>query len=104
MLVLALAILVVRPGRGINRALAALVGARGAATLLPQASTDPSWTWTAINVQPYFSLAVVPLALYCIYAFAHAGETGRRATAGLLAFGAVAALDLAYFLDHSLFH
>jgi hypothetical protein len=104
MLALAAVILAVRPGRGINRALAALVAARGATTLLPQVSNDPAWTATAVNVQPYFALAVVPLALYCLYAFTHAGQPARSPSAGWITLGAIACLDLAYFLDHGLLH
>src|SRR5688572_99343 len=78
MLALAVLILALRPGRGINRALAALVAARGMATLLPQASTDPSWTLMAQTLQPYFTLAVVPLALYRLHAFAALGAPERR--------------------------
>jgi hypothetical protein len=104
MLAIAAVIFAVRPGRGINRALAALIGARGAATLLPQVSTDPAWALTALNVQPYFGLAVVPLALYCLHSFAQAGRPAGRLPAGWIALGAIACLDLAYFLDHGLFH
>src|SRR5688500_1220542 len=102
MLAVAATILAAGPGRGINRALAGLIGARGAATLLRQASKDPAWAWAALNAQPYFSLAVLPLALYCLHAFSRVGERGARRGAGWIALGAVAALDLAYFLDHSL--
>lgn len=104
-LALAVLVLLLRPGRGINRALAALLAARGATILLPQVSDDPAWTWTAVNVQPYFGLALVPLALYCAYAFAReGGQPGRSAWrgAGWLAMAAIALLDLAYFVDHSL--
>ena len=104
MLALAAVILAVRPGRGINRALAALVAARGATTLLPQVSNDAAWTATAVNVQPYFALAVVPLALYCLYAFAHAGDPSRSPRAGWITLAAIACLDLAYSLDHGLLH
>jgi hypothetical protein len=104
MLALAVLILALRPGRGINRALSALVAARGMATLLPQASTDPSWTLMAQTLQPYFTLAVVPLALYCLHAFATLGAPERRwGGAGWLALAAVAILDGLYFLDHSLY-
>ncbi|MEA3137211.1 MAG: hypothetical protein QOJ26_307 [Thermoplasmata archaeon] len=104
MLAVAVVILAVRPGRGLNRALAALVAARGAAVLLPQASNDPAWAWAALNAQPYFTLAVAPLALYCMHVFAHADGPGARRGAGWLALGAVAALDLLYFADHGLLH
>jgi hypothetical protein len=101
MVALALVVLAFGPGRGLNRALAALVGVRGATVLLPQLSNDPEWTWTAIAVQPYFGLAVVPLALYCLAAFTEPARA-KRLHAGWWAFAAVAVLDLAYFLDHSL--
>lgn len=101
MVALALAILAIGPGRGLNRALSALVAARGATVLVPQLSTDPDWTWTAITMQPYFGLAVLPLALYCLVAFIRP-EQAERSHAGWWALGAVAALDLAYFLDHGL--
>ncbi|HUR63851.1 MAG TPA: hypothetical protein VM241_05145 [Candidatus Thermoplasmatota archaeon] len=107
MLALAILVLAARPGRGVNRALAALVAARGAATILPQVSDDPSLVAAAIRVQPYFSLAVLPLAVYCMHAFAREGRPATRARgalAGWMALGAVAALDLAYFLDHALLH
>lgn len=103
MLALAVLILVLRPGRGINRALAALVAVRGAAILLPQVSTDPAWTWTAQAVQPYFVLAVVPLVLYCLYAFSSLGDHGRGPAAGWLALAGLVVLDGAYLLDHSLY-
>lgn len=104
MLAVAAAVLAARPGRGINRALAALVAARGASILLPQVSDDPAWTLAALNAQPYFSLAVVPLALYCLHAFSRSGGLPARRGAGWVALAAVAALDLAYFLDHTLLH
>lgn len=102
MIALAALILILRPGRGIHRALAALVAARGASLLLPQVSNDPAWTLTALEVQPYFNLAVVPLAVYCMYAFARTPGSSLRRGAGWMALGAVVLLDLAYFLDHSL--
>lgn len=103
MLALAILILVLRPGRGINRALAALVAVRGATLLLPQVSSDPAWLWTAQSTQPYFALATVPLALYCVHAIARLGSRPPGPLAGWAALGAVALLDLAYALDHSLY-
>jgi hypothetical protein len=102
MLALAALILLLRPGRGINRALAALVAARGASLLLPQVSSDPAWSWTALEVQPYFALAVVPLALYCMHVLARTPGPGARRGAGWIALAAVLVLDLAYFVDHAL--
>lgn len=101
MLALSVVILSVGPGRGINRALAALVAARGAATLVPQVSNEPSWTWAAISVQPYFGLAVAPLAVYCAWQFTDP-DGARRAKAGWWTLGAIALLDLAYLADHAL--
>lgn len=104
MLAIAVIILSVGPGRRINRALAALIAARGFTTLLPQVSNSPNWTLTALNVQPYFVLAIVPLAVYCMHAFAQAGQPEVRRWAGWLTVAAVAALDIAYFVNHRLFH
>jgi len=101
MLALSVVMLAVGPGRGINRAFAALVAARGAATLVPQVSNEPTWTWAAISVQPYFGLAVAPLALYCTWQFTDP-EGARRAKAGWWTLGAIALLDLAYLAEHSL--
>lgn len=101
-LALAVATLGARPGARVNRALAALLAVRGASLLLPQASDDPAWIRTALEVQPYLLFAVVPLALYCLHAFANLAGPGPRRGAGWLTLGAVATLDLAYFLDHSL--
>ncbi|MHB1261981.1 MAG: hypothetical protein ACYC2H_09735 [Thermoplasmatota archaeon] len=102
MLAIAILILVLRPARGLNRALAALVAVRGTAILLPQVSGDPSWAWTAQSVQPYFALAVVPLALYCLHAFTSLGTGRRRPGTGWFAALAVVLLGAIYLGDHSL--
>lgn len=101
-LALAIATLAARPGARVNRALSALLAVRGASLLLPQASDNPAWVRTALEVQPYLLFAMVPLALYCLHAFANLAGPGPRPGAGWLALGSVAALDLVYFLDHSL--
>jgi hypothetical protein len=102
MLLLAAVILAAGPARGINRAFAALVAVRGMATMLPQVSTDPTWLWAALEMQPYFVLAIVPLALYCLLAF---GATPQRLRiAGWTTLAAILLLDVAYAVDHSLFH
>ncbi len=104
MLAIAGAILVGGPGRGIHRAFAALVAMKGAAVLLSDVSNDPDWTWTAISVQPYFALALIPIALYCLHATPRGDEGQVKRAAGWLALGGVLVLDLAYWADHSLFH
>jgi hypothetical protein len=104
MLAVAAVVLAARPGRGVNRALAALITARGASILLPQVSDDPAWTLAALNVQPYFTFAIIPMALYCLHAFLRSGGVPVRRGSGWIALAAVAVLDLAYFLDHSLLH
>src|ERR1041385_5729264 len=68
MLLLAGAILAAGPGRTLHRAFAALVALRGASTLLPQVSNDPAWIETALQVQPYVALALVPIAVYAFAA------------------------------------
>lgn len=103
MVLVAAVILSARPASGVHRALAALVGARGVAHMLPQASDDPAWVLAALHVQPYFTLAAVPLAFYAMYAFSRP-EGAYRSHAGWLAFAGVAALDLAYAFDHGLLH
>ncbi|MFO1536032.1 MAG: hypothetical protein ABR586_10225, partial [Thermoplasmatota archaeon] len=95
------AILSVAPGRARHRAFAALLGLRGVAVLLPQASSNPAWAVAALNAQPYFLLASFPLAIYCLLA-PYPGPAPRRAGAWTVA--AAAALALAYGLDHALFH
>lgn len=102
MLVLAGAILAAAPGRALHRAFAALVALRGASTLMPQVSNDPAWVETALQVQPYFALALVPAALY---AFAALRDPDARppASRGWMALAAIAALDGLYALRHDLF-
>jgi hypothetical protein len=100
MLALAAMIFALRGRNGWHRALGALIGARGMAVLLPQLATDARWTETAVNLQPYFSLAVVPLAAWCLLVTA---TPQRRRAFGWAAVGAIAVLDLLYWLDHGLF-
>lgn len=99
MLLLAGAILASAPGRALHRALAGLVAARGATVLLPQLSSDPRWSLAAVNLQPYFLLAVVALAVYCMVLV---GSRRPLRGAGWATLGAIALLDGAYLLDHSL--
>lgn len=101
MLALATLILAVGIGRGIHRAFAALLGARGLSLLLPQLSPQPQWTATAVNLQPYFVLAVAPLALYCLVTL---GQTQRSRWWGWATVAAIGVLDLAYWANHALFH
>ena len=100
MLLLATLVLAVGIDRPLHRAFAALLGARGMTTLLPQVSSDPHWTQTAVLLQPYFALAVAPLAAYLLLRVA--GRGPRHA--GWLAIAAIVVLDLLYALDHTLFH
>lgn len=100
MLALSATILAASPRRGLHRALGALIGARGAAILLPQLGSDPRWTEAALNLQPYFALAVVPLAVWCLAMPPHGRP--RHRWGGLAAAGAILALDLAYWADHAL--
>lgn len=102
MLALAAMILALRGRSGWHRALGALIGVRGVTVLLPQLATDARWTEAAVHLQPYFSLAVVPLAAWCLLVTATAPQ--RRRAVGWAAVGAIAALDLAYWFDHGLFH
>lgn len=100
MLLLATLVLAVGIGRPLHRAFAALLAARGLTTMLPQVSTDPHWTQTALMLQPYFALAVAPLAAYLLVRVA--GRGPRHA--GWLAIGVIVLLDGLYALDHALFH
>jgi hypothetical protein len=102
MLLLAGAILASAPGRALHRAFAALVAIRGASTLLPQVSSDPAWVETALQVQPYFALALVPVALYAFASLRHL-DGPPPARLGWAALAAIAALDGAYALRHGLF-
>lgn len=101
MLCLASAILASGPGRGLQRAFAALLGLRGMTLLLPQASTDPDWLAAALHVQPYFVLASVPVALYCLLSTADESRSNRRA--GVAAVLGIVALAAMYWADHTLF-
>jgi hypothetical protein len=103
MLLLAGVILAVNPRRALHRALAALVAARGMATLVPRLSTGEAWAWTALEVQPYFALAVAPIALYCMYILTAKDDTKAR-RAGWTVLGVLAALEGAYAFDPTLFH
>lgn len=103
LLVAALA-LALAPGRPLHRAFAGLLAARGLTSLLPAASSDPAWAWAATNMQPYFSLAIVPLAIYCLVAAPAWGSRDPPARHGWLAAGAIAVLAAAYWLDHSLYY
>jgi hypothetical protein len=104
MLLLAGVILAAGPGRALYRAFAALVALRGASTLLPQVSNDPVWRETALHVQPYFALALVPVAVYAIFALRDPDPDAHRpARHGWLAVGAIALLDGIYALRHELF-
>lgn len=102
MLGLAAAILATSARRRPHRFLAALVAARGMAVLLPQVGTDARWREAALNLQPYFALALVPLAAVCLAASLQG--TPRRHGLGWWAVGAIAVLDLLYLLDHGLVH
>jgi hypothetical protein len=101
MLALAATILALRGNNGWHRALGALIGARGINILLPQLATDARWTEAAFHLQPYFGLAIVPLAAWCLIVTATAPQ--RRQALGWAAVAAIAALDLAYWIDHGLF-
>lgn len=102
MLALAVTILALRGNSGWHRALAALVGARGATVLLPQLATEARWTEAAFFLQPYFLLALVPLAAWCLVVTTTAPP--RRRALGWTAVGAIVVLDLAYWMDHGLFY
>lgn len=102
MLALAGVILALRGRNGWHLALGALIGARGMAVLLPQLATDARWSEAAVNLQPYFALALIPLALWCLVV--PATPLQRRRAVGWAAVGAIVALDLAYWVQHSLFH
>lgn len=99
---LLLAILVAATGirHPLHRAFAALMGARAFALMLPQLGTSEQWTRTALFLQPYFALAVAPLAAYLLAR--GSGSRGRRS--GWLALGVLVAVDALYALDHGLFH
>lgn len=101
MLLLATLILAAGAGRPLHRAFAALVAARGGAVLVTQLSSDPQWLWTAVHLQPYFTLAIPPLAAY-VFATTLPGVDRRRA--GWLCMGAIAVLETAYLANHALVH
>lgn len=102
MLALATVILATGARRTPHRFLGALLAARGMTVLLPQLGSDPRWRETALNLQPYFGLALIPLAAVCLTASLQG--TPRRPGLGWWAAGAIAALDLLYLLDHGLVH
>jgi hypothetical protein len=102
MLALGATILALRGNSGWHRALGALIGARGINILLPQLATDARWTEAAFQLQPYFGLAVVPLAAWCLLVAATPPQ--RRQALGWAAVCAIVALDLAYWIDHGLYH
>ena len=104
MVCLAGVVITVGARRPAFRGFAALLAARGIATLLPQVSNDPAWLWAALQVQPYFALAAVPLALYCLHAFPRPSGQPPSPRAGWAAAGAIALLAGLYWLDHGLFH
>lgn len=104
MLLLAGAILAAGPGRALHRVFAALVALRGASTLMPQVSNDPVWREAALQVQPYFALALVPVAVYAFAALRDPDPEARPpARYGWAAVAAIAALDGIYALRHDLF-
>lgn len=100
MLVLAIAVLAKAPGRPANRAFGALLAVRGAATLLPQLSSDAAFTMAVLQVQPFFALAIAPLALYCMASFPDS-RPSRRATAWSL--GVLVVAEAAYAVHHGWF-
>lgn len=102
MLALAATILALRGSSGWHRALGALIGVRGVTILLPQLATDARWTEAAFHTQPYFLLALVPLAAWCLVVTAT--PHGRRRSLGWATVCAIAALDFAYWVDHDLFY
>lgn len=100
MLVLAFAVMAKAPGRSANRAFGALLAVRGAATLLPQLSSSAAFTIAVLQVQPFFALAVAPLALYCMASFPDS-RPSRRATAWSL--GVLVVAEAAYAVHHDWF-
>lgn len=102
MLALAAAILASSGRHRPHRFLGALLAMRGMTVLLPQLGSDPRWTVAAVNLQPYFALAVVPLAVACLAASMQ-GQP-RRAGLGWATVAAIAGLDLAYLVDHRAVH
>lgn len=104
MLALAAFVLAIGATRGLNRAFAALLAARGVTIILPQLSTDPQWLWTAYTVQPYFSMALPVLAAYCLWTWPRAGAAPRGPAGGWWTVGALATVWIAYALNHALLH
>lgn len=102
MLALGLMVLTMGARRSPHRFLGALVAARGMTVLLPQLGSDARWREAALNLQPYFGLALMPLAAICLATSLRG--TPRRHGLGWWAAGAIAALDLLYLLDHGLVH
>lgn len=102
MLALAAVVLLSAGRRRPHGLLGALLAARGMTVLLPQLASGARWREAALHLQPYFALALVPLAAVCLIASLQ-GQP-RRHGLGWAALAAIALLDLAYLLDHGLVH
>lgn len=101
-LVIAAAILAAGPRRGLNRALAVVLAARGMTLGLPQVSTDPSWGRFALTLQPAFALILVPAVAYCILALG--GDAAKARARGWLAVAAGVLLVGLYVAHPPLMH
>jgi hypothetical protein len=104
MLLLGAALAVLDFDKLVNRAFAAFLTLRGAALLLPQLSPSGQWAAFTVDIQPYFTLALVPSALYFASMYPRRRGWLGRPGGGWVTVGLIVALEAAYFANHGLYY